>query len=182
MSDFKTKLNGFLFDGRHPVARPVEVVISDGEFMLSDNMFTQTYDASDIQLSPRIGQADRFIQFPDGKKCQCKDHPVLDQLPLEVESEGIVAWLESNIPVTIASIGIIIALLIFGYFFGLPVLTESVVKKIPISTEVSLGQNVIEWFDERLWFEPSNIDIEKQHIIQDQFAKFYQNLEIAPLY
>ncbi len=180
MNQSGIKLSCNYYNGEQPVAHPAELDFGDNEIVLTSNIATQTYNYSKLKLSPRIGKADRFIALPDGGQCQCSDHPLLDRLPLEIKSEGPVAWLEMHISVAIVSIGIIIASLVFGYIFGLPILVEIIVKRIPISTELVLGENVLEWFDENEWFKASEVDQERQDLIRQNFARFYKDLVIAP--
>ncbi len=174
-----TRLEGKYYDGELPIARSAELVFSNHEVALTSVDTTLTYALHKLRVSPRAGRADRFIALSDGGQYQCADQPILDRLPQEVGSEGPVAWLEDRISVAVASVVIIICVLLFGYFYGLPVAAESMVKRIPIETEVSLGSHVLTWFDDNQWFNPSHIDQDQQDSILGEFSKLHQGLSMS---
>ncbi len=175
-----TVLEGTYYDGKIPIARPASLVFNDNEVTMTSVVLTLNYDLRKLHVSPRVGSTDRFITFPDGGQYQCADQPLLDQLPQEVKSEGIVAWFEDRISVTVASIAIIICALLFGYFYGIPLVAESIIKRIPIETEASLGNRVLTWFDNSQWFNESHIDPDRQGSIMNKFHKLHENLSMSP--
>jgi len=171
-----TRLEVKYYDGEFPIAHPALLVFSDNEVTLTSGDTTLTYALDKLRVSPRTGRADRFIMLPDGGQYQCADQPILDRLPQEVRSEGPVAWLEDRISVAVASVAIIICVLLFGYYYGLPAAAERIVKRIPIETEVSLGKHVLQWFDEEQWFTPSQIDPGLQVFFKYKFNSLHQGL------
>jgi len=175
-----TRLEVKDYDGEYPIARPASLVFSDNEVTLTSEDITLTYALDNLRVSPRTGRADRFILLPDGGQYQCADQPILDRLPQEVRSEGPVAWLEDRISVAIASVVIVICSLLFGYFYGLPAAAKHIVKRIPIETEVALGNHVLTWFDGKQWFKTSHIDQGQRDSITDKFNKLHQGLSMSP--
>jgi hypothetical protein len=145
-------LEGRYYDGVNPVARPATLTISGREAVLTGENITRTYSTGELRVTPQVGSSDRFIALPDGLQYHCADRPFLDRLPQEVRSEGPVAWLEARITVAVVSVFIIVGTLLYGYFYGLPVAAESVVKRIPIETEKALGDEIITWLDDNKWF------------------------------
>ncbi len=175
-------LEGRYYDGIHPVARPATLTISGNESILKGANISRTYSTRELQISPRVGHADRFILLPDGWQYHCADQPFLDRLPQEVRSEGPVAWLEARIAVAVVSVALIVGSLLFSYFYGLPAAAESVVKRIPIETEKALGDEIIAWLDDNKWFNPPHIDKERQESIQEGFKKLYKGLSMSEHY
>jgi predicted Zn-dependent protease len=175
-----TRLEVKYYDGEHPIVRPAILFFSDNEVTLATGETILTYALDKLYVSPRSLRADRFITFPDGGQYQCADQPILDRLPQEVRSEGPVAWLEERISVAIASVAIIICSLLFGYFYGLPAAAERIVKRIPIETEVALGNHVLKWFDDKQWFKASHIDQYQRDSITNKFGKLHQGLSMSP--
>ncbi len=175
-----TVLEGTYYDGKIPIARPASLVFDDNEVTMTSVVLTLNYDLRKLHVSPRVGSTDRFITFSDGGQYQCADQPLLDQLPQEVKSEGIVAWFEDRISVTVASIAIIICALLFVYFYGIPLVAESIIKRIPIETEASLGNHVLTWFDNSQWFNESHIDPDRQASIMNKFHKLHEGLSMSP--
>lgn len=173
-------LEGIYYDGETPVARPAILVFNENEVSLKSGDITRSYAFNTLYVSPPAGHADRFIALPDGGQYQCTDQPLLDRLPQEIRSEGPVAWLEDRVSVAIASMVIIVCALFFGYFYGLPAAAESIVKRIPIETEVSLGHNALTWFDDNKWFDATSISQDQQGNIRNRFNRLHKDLSISP--
>jgi predicted Zn-dependent protease len=140
------------------------------------------FPARDLRVSPRVGRAERFVALPNGGQLLCPDHPFLDRLPHDSQGEGVVAWLEARVAVAIAGIALLAALLLGGYFFGLPAVAERVVRHIPLNTERALGEQVLTWLDSNTWFAPTQIDEQTQFLIRQDFAELYQDLPLAAQY
>ena len=171
-----TRLEATHYDGRFPITHPASLVFSGNEVFLTSEDVDLIYAFDKLRVSPRTGHADRFIALPDGGQYQCADDPVLDRLPQEVKSEGLVAWLEDRVSVAVVSVAIIICTLFFGYFYGLPAAAERIAQRIPIETEVSLGKHVLQWFDDKQWFTASQIDQGLQDSIKKKFNRLHLGL------
>jgi predicted Zn-dependent protease len=180
MNPLQQTLPGRFFDGVHPVSQPVGVDFGLDEVAVTGDESTRRWEISALTVSPKAGRADRFVAFPDGSQCQCPDDPILDRLSQEVASEGPVAWLESNVWAAAASVAIIAVMLVLGYVYGLPAVTESLVKRVPISTEMSLGSRMLETLGKSGWFDVTRIDPEKLRAIQIDFRTLCQDLPNAP--
>ena len=180
MNPLQQTLAGRFFDGVHPVSQPAVLDFGTGEVSVSGDGITRRYEISEVTVSPKSGRADRFVTLPDGSQCQCPDDPRLARLPQEVASEGPVAWLESNVWAAVASVAIIAVMLVLGYVYGLPVVTESLVKRVPMSTEISLGSQMLESLNKSRWFGDSEIEQEKRRAIEIDFHTLCQGLEKAP--
>lgn len=172
-------IDGRYYDGVSPIASSATLAINGNEAQLVIGDISRSYFTDELLVSPRIGQVDRFIKLNDGGQYHCADLPFLDQLPQEFRSEGLVAWLEKNFAVAIASIVIVIAIVLVGYFYALPALAEKLVNRIPIRTEVSFGKDVLKWFDENKIFQPSQVGIERKNVIINEFNQLHANLEIS---
>lgn len=179
MSTESVSIEGRYYDGVSPVASPATLTINGSEAQLVRGDITRTYSTDDLLVSPRIGQVDRFIKLSGGGQYHCADQPVLDKLPQEFSSEGLVAWLEKNFAVAIASIVVVIGIVLLGYFYVLPAFAESIVNRIPITTEVSFGKEVLKWFDENEVFQQSEIETERKNIITGEFNQLHDSLELA---
>jgi Zn-dependent protease with chaperone function len=70
----------------------------------------------------------------------------------------------------------IAVMLVLGYVYGLPAVTESLVKRVPMSTEKSLGSDILEAFGKSRWFSDSQIDQEKLRSIQTDFRALCKGL------
>lgn len=172
MNDHVSPLQGFYYDGRHPLRRSARLELAAGEAVLVLDGDIHRYSASDVQASPRVARADRFIALPDGGQFQCEDSPLLDRLPQHSVTEGPVAWLEQRVMVAVASVVLTVALLAGGYQYGLPAAAKHVAARIPLEAEQSLGEQALVWLDDSEWFKPSGLDQD----IQDRLRWAFEDL------
>lgn len=182
MSAGTVTLQGTYYDGRRPVGVPATLVFADHEARLIGAMLTLRHPTRTLLVSPRVAGADRFIVLPDGGQFQCADHAVLRRLPQESRSEGLAAWLEARVSVALAGVVAIVALLLFGYFYGLPAAAERIVRHIPIETEQGLGREVLGWLDQNEWLKASTIDEDVQFFIRQEFDALRAGLPHAQHY
>jgi Zn-dependent protease with chaperone function len=175
-------LEGTYYDGRTPVAVPARMEFAGGSAILIAGQTSVRHAVAALNVSPRIGKADRFIALPNNGQFQCPDHPFLQSLPQASPSEGPVAWLEERWGVAMAGIAITACLLLAGYFYGLPVAAERVTARIPVETEQTLGRHAITWLDEQKWFKPTNLDLNTQRSIGDGFDRLRGDLPLKSYY
>lgn len=180
MTITNTRLEGTYYDGKVPIAHPAILEFGDNEVTLTSGDLILTYTLHKLYVSPRVGTTDRFINLPDGGQYQCADQSILDRVSQEVRSEGIVAWFEDRISIAIASVGVIICTLLIGYFYGMPLVAESMIKRIPIETETALGNHVLTWLDNSQWFNESHIEQYQQDSIKNKFNNLHEDLSMSP--
>ncbi len=178
MTILEKSISGVYFNGQEITAFPAKLNIGENlaELKISTNI--RSFNLNTLSVSPKISHSNRFVSLPDGGQFQCLDCEILEKLPQQISSEGIVAWLEQRIWAAITSLIIITIFLAIGYFYGLPVLTKNVVKKIPIKTEHALGEKVLTWLDNN-WFEESRLPQKKRLHIINNFEKLHLNLSIS---
>ena len=175
-------LQGYYYDGDHPVRRAARLAFVAGEATLLWDNERRRYPAERLIVSPRVGGADRFIALPDGGQFHCADVWTLDLLAQHSKTEGAVAWLERRVGVALASVVLIIAVLVGGYEYGLPAAAERVAAKLPLETEQALGEQALAWLDDSDWFAPSDLDPDTQERIRAKFEALYADLRYARHY
>jgi Zn-dependent protease with chaperone function len=175
-------VKGQFFDGRRPFPVEAKIDFVGPDAKLTTQTLTARCSTTQLIVSPRIASASRFINFPDGTQFLCNDQSVLDYLPQESTSEGIVAWLENRWQVALASVVVIVVTLFAGYQIGLPVLAESLAEHVPMDTEHALGEQILTFFDKEEWFEPSNLEVEIQDEIYEGFIELSNQLQFQEYY
>jgi predicted Zn-dependent protease len=175
-------IEGTHFDGRSACGTPATLIFNASKASLIGAELTQHFPVGALAVSPRIGQANRFIALPDGGQLQCPDTSLLDRFPQEVSSEGIVAWLEQRVIIAIASVFLTIALVASTYVHGLPLVAEHAAARIPLETEVALGDEAVQWLDRNQWFSASRIPATKQALLRTGFAKLCHGLPMQAHY
>jgi predicted Zn-dependent protease len=182
MSAGTASLQGQYYDGRQPIGSPATLIFAGREAALIGGRIAQRFRARELRVSPRVGRADRFIGLPGGGQLQCADDPLLDRLPQEIRSEGLVAWLEQRLAVAIAGVAIVVSLLAAGYLYGLPAAAERIAAQVPIETEAALGEHVLTWLDSNHWFGPTRLEKDLQEGIRGGFADLHSALPLASRY
>ena len=175
MTTGQNSLDGIYYDGHQPVGVNATLNISGMDVTVMRHQAAQHYRLPDLQVSPRIAQADRFINLPDGGQFQCSDSALLDTIPQEM-SEGLIAWLEARVVVAVLGIGAVIAAMLTGYFYGLPRMAEHIAARIPIETERSIGEKSLVWLDEKKWLQPTSMSEETQQLTRQDFDVLRQGL------
>ncbi|MCR4301157.1 MAG: M48 family metallopeptidase [Sulfuricaulis sp.] len=171
-------LKARLYDGSTPVPDQATLILSGPMARLVSRRIDNQYPAGQLRVSPRIGQAERFILFPDGLQLQCPDADMLGRLPQEGATEGLVAWLEQRWWVALTSLTLLISGLLAGYFVGLPLAAEHISANIPIEYERTIGEQSLVWLDENKVFLPSKITPEGRQAIDEGFARLHAGLPL----
>ena len=175
-------IEGNYFDGQHPIALEAKMDFMDREVALSAGSIATRYKTDQLIVSPRVGSTQRFVSLPNGGQFGCADNALLDSLPQESQSEGIVAWLEARWIVALACVAVISLALVIGYFFGLPVASERIASHITMETERSLGIQTLTFLDENGWIEPTNLPFERQEKIREKFYLLCRDLPFKEYY
>jgi len=175
-------LKGSYFDGVTPIGSPATLTVAGDRVSLAAGCISETHDASDLLVSPRIGRAERFVALQGGGQFQCPDNALLSTLPQEVASEGPIAWLEEHWPVAIACILVIAALLAGGYLYGLPLVVDRVAARIPIESEKALGEQTLEFLERAQVLAPTGLDQSAQQRLNEKFATLSRGLKYEHQY
>lgn len=177
-----TTIDGNYFGGYYPVAVQARMTVMDGETALAAGAISACYKTNHLKVSPRVGSTRRFVTLPNGGQFECADNPLLDSLPQESRSEGLVAWLEERWIVALACVAVISFILIVGYFFGLPAAAKQIAARIPLETERSLGIQTLTYLDKRKWLKPTNLEFDIQEKIKDNFYRLCSDLPLKKYY
>ena len=168
-------LEGWYFDGRRPLPVAAALVLDDTDAALAGESSSGRYPLSALKVSPRTGSADRFIRFPDGGQLQCADQAILDELPQDSPTEGIVAWLEQRLKVALGCIAAVVVLVLGAYLYGLPAAARAVAAHIPLETEQAVAEDALQWLDQR-WFKPSRLPADQTRRIEEGFRRLTAGL------
>ncbi|HEX8961859.1 MAG TPA: M48 family metallopeptidase [Rhodocyclaceae bacterium] len=176
------QITGIYFDGRHPLGAEATLIWSGPEASLCATNGLARHPLKGLRISPRIGCADRFISFPGGGQLQCKDADLLDELPQEGKTEGIVAWLEARRGMALVGIAVIAVLAALAYFQGLPRLAEYAAARVPVSAEREVGETSLRWLDGHGFFKPSTVGCGSQYELRSDFRRLVRGLPLEQEY
>ncbi len=175
-------IEGNYFDGRHPIAKPATMVFRESEVQFSAGSIATRFETNHLLVSPRIGSTCRFVSLPDGGQFGCDDNALLDSLPQESQTEGIVAWLEARWLFALAGVALISLMLAVGYFFGLPAAAERIAWHIPMETERAIGDESLVFLDDQGWLKPTDLSLNQQEKIRENFSMLCKGLPFQEYY
>jgi Zn-dependent protease with chaperone function len=177
-----TTLEGQYFDGCHPIARQAKMAFTYQDVALTAESIAECFKIDHLKVSPRIGSCNRFVTLPNGGQFGCADNAILDSLPQQSQSEGIVAWLEERWMVALACVVMIYLTLFVGYFFGLPAAAERIALRIPMETERSLGVETLKFLDEQEWLRSTDLEFDIRRKIGEGFDLLCSDLPLKKYY
>lgn len=175
-------LEAKLYDGHKPLPESATLILSGPMARVVGYAFAKEFPNNQLCVSPRIGNADRFIALPDGTQLQCPDNPLLNHLPQEGSAEGLVVWLEQRWWVAVTSVAIMVTGILSGYFIGLPIAAERISSRIPIAYERKLGDQTLTWLDEKNVFQTSKLPPALQQAVEEGFAQLHRGLPMDSSY
>ncbi len=174
-----TSVQVLYFAGQTPQGEAATLIWSERTAKLIGRRTDAQYAWSQLRVSPRVGSADRFIALPDGGQLQCADHALLDRLPQESRTEGVVAWLERQWGVALVSVALLVAGLVGGYFYGLPAAAEYIAPRVPMNYEQYLGEQSLTMLDNQALFRPTKLPAPMRQRILDDFHRLRADLPSA---
>ncbi len=170
-------IKGHYFDGKTSTKLNVELICSaSGE--LSFNEFPALkYQVDDVDISPRVGNTIRYIDFLDGSQFETEDNDAIDGILEKFKPNKIhnfIYKLEAARKTVIASL---VILIVGGWAFiqyGIPYVSREVAMILPEETSHYLGQGILESLDEQ-WFEPSKLPTAQR----EELSQIFQQLAMS---
>ncbi len=164
------------FDGKVARAVPVTVALDRLEWVVTGDNLNVTIRASEVQVSPALGQGARFVVLPGGARCEAAN-------PLEIEKAlraadhrvpaGRLRWLEGY-PFVAASLALALtACAVLGYFWAMPKVVERIASSLPASVERRLSDGALRSLD-RAYFQRSDLDWQRQAKLRSDFKTLVQ--------
>lgn len=175
------KITGHHFDGLRPIPIPASLELDSHLSTLTKEESSSTFQTAMLTVSPGVGGAKRFINFPDGSQFYTEDTKELISLKQQSSTEGPIHYLEKRWYFALLSVAIVVIALLWGYFKGLPILASRISYNINPQTERSLGTNTLLSLDQ---FALSESQASKQRRVnlQQKFDKLIEDLPSRTLY
>lgn len=164
-----TELPATFFDGMRPLAHPVTITLEGHTVTLTGADFQRAYPQRELQVSPRIASAPRFVTLPDLAQLECADGPWLDALRQDERTEGPVAWLEQRWWAALSALALTALALALGYFFVLDATTDKIALRVPVTAERAFGDRVATSLAKVM--RPTSLDTPQTEGIRAGFAE-----------
>jgi Zn-dependent protease with chaperone function len=159
------------FNGRDATAYAVTIGIDGASMVVSGDGIDRREPFAAVQISEAIGNAPRLVRFSDAAFCEVTDNEGLGRLLAEhgVMPSRVSQW-ESSLGWIAAGGVAFIALLIAGYFYGIPILARVVANRVPAVATNRLSAEVLAIFDGQL-FVPSVLSKARQQELDAAFRR-----------
>ena len=162
------------FDGRSSAAHPVEVSVgTSGEVLVQGSALELRYPLAEVQVSSRIGNAPRSIDFPDGGKCETRDNDAVDAALAERKSARparLLHAVESRLPLIVGAVVATVFLVWAGLEHALPYLAREIAHALPREVDERLGRGTLQALDYTV-FDPSRLAPDVQQRLRATFAE-----------
>lgn len=173
------RVQGTAFPPRSSIRYEAELDVSQSNCLsLYVNGDIFSCQQQDVEISAPVGNLPiRFI-FPSDWMFVAERTDEVSQWLKRNSKSGRADKLESSIIAWFIGLVVSISVLLGGYYYALPWGSEKVAKLIPSSISVSLGNKVLEAFENR-WL-PSELPEKQQEVIRHRVSQHLQQLEALP--
>lgn len=174
-----TAVSADYFDGKSTERRRVTVSEpGPGALRIAGEGIEIHWPLSEVRASARIGDARRYLYFPDGSQCETPDNDGVDRL---FASQGAAAdrilhrW-ESNLRYVAGALVLAVVLVWAAITYGIPALAKQAAFALPASTQSVIGRDTLAALDKTL-LAPSQLPAARQETLRALFSDATKGLE-----
>jgi len=138
----------------------------------------------EVEISSRIGNTPRYINFPDGSQFETTDNDAIDEIVQIFSSrlfKGIIHKIESKKSLVLITT---LCMIIFGWLFvqyGIPFTSKQIAQRLPEEASQYLGRGVLNIMDKQ-FFSETKLSEKKQQALQKIFTELKTNIENSTHY
>jgi len=185
---------GKFYDGRSPVAQPVAIAANVDAQHLELRVASQAdvtratdpirlVEFRDIKLDAPIGRGFWALRLPDGGVVECPPdfyEPLAGVIRPSVGAR-FSRWAERSLKIAGACFLLSVAILVLFFQFGIPFLAKRAAAVVPSEVEQVITKETMRILD-KIYFDPSEMDAERQEAIREGFAALVALNPGAPEY
>jgi len=169
-------LSGFLYASNSSARQSVQLKVDDRGRVLIDG--SDPVEWKCLEVSVRVGNSARYLQFPDGRRFETSCNEQIDQLEQAFGTNSSSRWLhslESRLRYVVLALLLSIVMGAGFIRLGLPALAEQVAGKLPPTILVSTGQESLRLLDQHL-FRATTLPMAKRAELQNMMQRLNQHL------
>jgi len=172
-------ISGFYFDGKTSDKKRCTLQYDEQGYIRFTDIDVARVHIDSIQISSRLANTPRYLNFPDGSLFETTDNDAVDKLVAIFKPSflnGVLHGLESAKIWVITSVSVVI---LFGWLliqYGIPHFSKEVANMLPTEASQYMGQGVLEIMDEN-WFKETKLSINKQDELRLLFSQLLDNIE-----
>jgi Zn-dependent protease with chaperone function len=149
------------FDGRSARLHPVQLQVDAGTLLVRALTFERSYPLDAVALSEPFAAAPAVLRFGDGASCEVAGDgrsQLLDALGYR--KSAVVRWQE-RWPAALLALVLLVVLLAWLYFRGLPAAAERIAAELPPSVDIRLGKAALASMEAQGLLAPSRLSDER---------------------
>lgn len=141
------------------------------------------YTLAEVRVAPRLGNTLRKITLPDGATCETLDHAALDELLRRAgrgQAGALVHRLESTWRAAILATVVLVAFVIVGIRWGIPIVARRVAEAIPDAMAFDIGRGTLALLDQSM-LKPTQLTAQRQAELTTGFGAMADEYPELPL-
>lgn len=172
-------INGCYFNGETSEKKDVSLYYTDAGQISFAGLNVEPVSLSELEISSRIGNTPRYINFPDGSQFETEDNDAIDKMVKDLSNDplhGLIHKLENAKAFVFFTVATVV---LFGWLFvqyGIPYFSKEIANILPEEASHYMGQGVLEVMD-KSWFEKSQLSLQKQNGLRELFKSLLKNIE-----
>lgn len=173
---------GSLYPGASSQRRDASLQITEsGQVLLqyrdeSGKPGHKSFAFSELDISARIGNTPRYIDFKNGDRFETGDNESIDRIQRTLnqgKAHRFIHLLENHLHLALLTALFVIVFVWALVKYGFPVMANAVAHALPLEASQYLGQGTLEILDEA-FFEPSKLPIARQRELNKLFEPYIQ--------
>jgi Zn-dependent protease with chaperone function len=184
------KIRGYWYDGRSSSRTACELQVdASGSVVVLDEEGIRLFNGRfhDLEVSSRLGNTPRFINFPQGQRLETADNDLVDQILARLDPQSRKTWLhklESRKRFVFITLLVVIVFIWGVVRYGAPVLAKTGANWIPQQVVRIAGEQTLATLD-KIFLKPSRLPSEVRERVTTHLARAvddHPNLKLRILF
>ncbi|HAT33291.1 MAG TPA: hypothetical protein DCW29_21315 [Janthinobacterium sp.] len=161
------------FDGQSTRRHKVTLIIHKRVVSIRGEGMHRSVRMSKLDISERLRHAPRILRFPDGGFLEVSDARLNNMLRNNRYVEPRVVQWQNNWPLSLFALIGLLAALLSGYQWGLPLASDAIAQRLPVTMMNKIGDQELAMMDQR-YLKPSTLPPLEQARLRAMFAALRQ--------
>ncbi len=175
----EVEIEGLFFDGQTSAQHRAALFYrEDGQVGMVGSA-RQPVSWQSLNISTRIGNTPRYIEFPDGSQFETADNDGVDLLCRRLgyrDRQGFVHVLETNKRYVVMML-VIVIMAVWGFVqYGVPAMSREIALLMPDSVSRTMGEGVLDFLDNQ-FMAPSALSDRRQAELRALFESYADQLD-----
>lgn len=172
-------IEGQFYSGNNSSRRSAVLRAAAGVIIVDTGDTRLRLSHDDVTLSPRIGNAPRYLYLPDDGVFETEDNDAVDRLGRQGRrgtGNRLLHALENHLGLILVAVVVTIATTGAAFVWGVPWASQVVANVLPDAIAEQVGDSTLSTLDST-WLEPSELPEERQQALQAHFRPFLTSVE-----